>query len=107
MRVPSGQAGRWLWRLVAAALVLPATTWGQSVRGVVTDRVTSAPAYSAIVTLERVTAGQRGLEIRSVLVDDRGNFALSAPSAGTFAILVRRIGSRPFRSDTMTLGAGE
>src|SRR5262245_20170233 len=106
MRMPSATSAL-LRGLLAFAVALPTATWGQSVRGVVTDRVTTAPAFSAIVTLERVTAGQRGLEIRSVLVDERGNFALSAPSGGTFAILVRRIGSRPFRSDTMTLGPGE
>jgi carboxypeptidase family protein len=107
MRVPGGQVDRLLRRVVAGAVVLPATAWGQSIRGVVTDRVSSAPAYSAIVTLERVRAGEPGVEIRSVLVDERGAFALSAPSGGTFAVLVRRIGSRPFRSDTMTLGTGE
>jgi hypothetical protein len=105
--MPSGQLARLIRRLVAGASLLPAIAWGQSVRGTVTDRSSSAPAHSAIVTLERVRPGEKGLEVRSVLVDERGAFAIGAPSAGTFAILVRRIGSRPFRSDTMTLGVGE
>ena len=107
MRMPSGQRERWLRRLVAGSYLLPALTWGQAVRGVVTDRSSDAPAHSAIVTLERIRPGEKGLEVRSVLVNERGGFAIVAPSAGTFAILVRRIGSRPFRSDTMTLEAGE
>ena len=106
MRMPSGQLERLLRRLGAGAALLPGIAWGQTVRGVVTDR-SSAPAHSAIVTLERIRPGERSLEVRSVLVNERGAFAIVAPSVGTFAILVRRIGSRPFRSDTMTLGAGE
>lgn len=107
MRMPSGQLQRLLRRQLAGICLLPALAWGQSVRGVVTDRSSSAPAHSAIVTLERVRPGEKGLEVRSVLVDERGAFAIVAPSAGTFAILVRRIGSRPFRSDTITLVVGE
>ena len=107
MRLPSGQSERRVRRLIAGVLLLPTAAWGQSIRGVVTDRTTGVPAHSAIVTLERVQPGAKGLEVRSVLVDERGTFVLGAPTAGTFAILVRRIGSRPFRSDTMTLAAGE
>ena len=106
MRLPRGQSRRLARRLIVGALIVPSAAWGQSVRGVVTDR-TGAPAHSAIVTLERVQPGTKGLEVRSVLVDERGAFALGAPTAGTFAIIVRRIGSRPFRSDTITLGTGE
>lgn len=107
MRMPSGQLERLLRLMVAGASLLPATAPGQSVRGVVTDRSSSAPAHSAIVTLEHIRPGEKGLEVRSVLLNERGAFAIGAPSAGTFAILVRRIGSRPFRSDPMTLGAGD
>ena len=107
MRMPSGQLERLLRLQAGAAFLLPVLAWGQSVRGVVTDRSSSAPAHSAIVTLERVRPGEKGLEVRSVLVDERGAFVIVAPSAGTFAILVRRIGSRPFRSDTIAIAAGE
>lgn len=95
-------------RLIVATIFVPATASGQSVRGVVTERATSAPAVGAIVTLERVTRiGEPGLEVHSVLVDERGTFSLRAIQGTTLAIVVRRIGSRPFRSDTMTLAAGE
>jgi len=95
-------------RLIAGAVLLPAVATGQTVRGSVTHRGSSAPALGAIVTLERVSrVGEPGLEVHSVLVDERGTFSLRATPGTTLAIVVRRIGLRPFRSDTMTLAPGE
>ena len=95
-------------RLIVGVVFLPAVAMGQSVRGLVTERATSAPALGAIVTLERVNVnGQSRREVRSVLVDERGAFDVGATSGGLYTIFVRRIATRPFRSDTMRLAVGE
>jgi hypothetical protein len=73
----------------------------------VVERETQSPAFGSIVTLERLSRDGARLEVRSVLTDERGQFSIRAATGGTYAIVVRRIGARPFRSDTITLLAGD
>lgn len=102
------QSNRHFWRLLVAMAFVPSFAMGQSVRGKVTERATSAPALGAIVTLERVNVdGQSRREVRSVLVDEQGAFEVGATSGGLYTIFVRRIATRPFRSDTMRLAGGD
>ena len=80
----------------------------QIIRGSVSDPA-SAPAVGAVVTLVRPAVDDTvaGTDVRSVLVDGTGAFRVSAPQPGRYRIIVRRIGWRPFRSDVLTLAAGE
>ena len=90
---------------VAAA---PRIAVGQTVRGTVYDEVRTNPAVGAIVTLERVrTPFSSPEQVRSVLTDESGSYSIRATEVGTYRVLVRRIGSKPYRSDAFRVGESE
>ena len=87
---------------------LPGRATAQTVRGTVYDQASPNPAVGAIVTLERVRSTLGSPEhIRSVLTDESGSYSLKAPGVGTYRVLVRRIGSKPYRSDGFEVGQSE
>lgn len=89
-------------------LFLPRSATAQTVRGTVYDQARPSPAVGAIVTLERVRSPLASPEqIRSVLTDESGSYAIRATENGTYRVLVRRIGSKPYRSDAFQVGASE
>ena len=61
----------------------------------------------ALVTLERITSADATDTVSTVLSDVRGEYAVLAPAAGRFRLLVKRIGVRPFVSDIFAIAAGE
>jgi hypothetical protein len=73
--------------LVVSALgFVPSPAQGQSVRGMVAEQLTLAPAHGAVVVLLRVTEGD-GLEsVGMTTTDEAGVFALPVPGTGTFRI---------------------
>ena len=79
----------------------------QVIRGNVTER-TGAPAVGAVVTLSRAAVNDTlaGTDVRTVLASGRGAYSITAPSPGRYRIIVRRIGSRPYRSDVLEIAAG-
>jgi hypothetical protein len=100
---------RWTHARVALALALPLFTavgHAQTIRGAVTDRMTALPVAGAVVTLEHGDSAARG-EARSVLTTASGTYVIRAPAPGRYRIIVRRIGSQPFRSDEWILATGE
>jgi 5-hydroxyisourate hydrolase-like protein (transthyretin family) len=103
------QSARLVALLLAIVLTMaPRTAVGQAFRGRVTDVVTGAPAVGALVSLWRAdSVDSTTRELRSVLTDGTGAYALVAPDAGPWFVMVRRIGSQPFRSPAITLGASE
>jgi hypothetical protein len=88
--------------------VIPRSGTAQTVRGTVYDQARPSPAIGAIVTLERVRFPLAAPEqIRSVLTDESGAYSIRAADAGTYRVLVRRIGSKPYRSDLFDVGVSE
>jgi hypothetical protein len=97
----------WLLGALSAMLGAEASP-AQTVRGTVYDQARPSPAIGAIVTLERVRSPLASAEqVRSVLTDETGTYAIRAAEPGAHRIVVRRIGSKPFRSDVFMIGAGE
>ena len=96
------------WSLVLLVALCPSVTEAQTVRGRVFDQVMPQPAAGAIVSLERVPSPLSKPEpVRSILADEVGAYAFTATTAGNYRILVRRIGSPPFRSDVFAMALGE
>ncbi len=79
------------------------------VRGAVTDRATGAAVAGALVTLERESPASAAdtAGLRNVLTSETGDFTVSAPGAGRFRLLIKRIGSRRYTSDAFPLAPGE
>ena len=78
----------------------------QTVRGTVIERATGLPA-AGVVTLERLSADSQVLDSRSVLTRSDGSFSVIASVPGRARLHVRRIGAIPFRSEILSLAAGE
>jgi hypothetical protein len=108
----------WQWRgclksagvvtTILGSTLLPGSATAQTVRGTVYDETRSTPAIGAIVTLERVRSALAAPEqIRSVLTDESGAYSINATEVGNYRVLVRRIGSKPYRSDVFQIGASE
>jgi hypothetical protein len=93
---------------VMAALIISRTAGAQIFRGTVSDR-TGAHASGAVVTLSRAADNDTiaGTDIRTVLADGRGAYTVGAPSPGRYRLIVRRIGSRPWRSDVLVIAASQ
>jgi hypothetical protein len=80
----------------------------QIVRGVVTERDRAIPISGAVVALEK--AGEvsgRTQSLRSVLTNERGEYAIRAPASGLYRLTAKRIGVKRFVSDTFALADGE
>jgi hypothetical protein len=94
--------------LIAVVVVAPRSLAAQVIRGTVTD-VAGAPAAGAVVTLVRPAAHDTlpGTDLRSVLADVTGAYSIATPGPGSYRIIVRRIGSRPYRSEVLVMAAGE
>ena len=84
---------------VAVARPAPA----QTVQGQLTDGVTRSPLPSAFLTL----VDESGAERARAITNSAGEFAITAPAAGTYRLRSKRIGFRPYMSAPLTLGAGE
>lgn len=86
--------------LVTSAGNVPA----QVVRGTVSAEGTRAPLRGAVVTLLNGALARTDLR---VLTDERGAFAMRAPSAGQWAVEVRAIGFAARRTVARRVQAGE
>lgn len=98
----------WTWfsarscRLAAAlTAALPLAVRAQTVRGVVLD-AGERPIPGVVVLLLDSTSSVTA----RALSDQRGEFRLAAPRAGTYRVRTLRIGFRPVVSPPMTLAAG-
>jgi hypothetical protein len=81
----------------------------QVVRGTVSDRSSGAPLAGVLVTLDRadgVTSESSGT-VASGLTNQRGEYAVRAPGAGTYRLSAKRIGVQRYASESFSLGAGE
>ena len=104
---------RWRCRLhstgvitILGLLAIPGSVPAQTVRGTVYDQARPTPAIGAIVTLERVRS-PLAEHVRSVLTHESGSYSIRAADSGTYRVLVRRIGSKPYRSDAFDVGVSE
>ncbi len=75
----------------------------QIARGTVTESVSGAAIPGVLVSL----VDEGGRAVSTVFTDDQGNYDISAPSAGRYAIEAKRIGVRQKRGAAFTLAAGE
>jgi hypothetical protein len=81
----------------------------QLVRGVVTDTTSGERLAGVVVALER-SPGEAALPhtvVSSVLSNERGEYALSAPAAGRYRVAAKRIGVKRSASADFDLAAGE
>lgn len=90
--------GRTVWRL-AVPLLFPALAGAQSVRGVVVDQG-DIPVPGVVVQLLDSTSHSAA----RALSNDRGEFRLAAPAAGTYRVTTLRIGYSPLTTPAFTLG---
>jgi hypothetical protein len=92
--------------LGAALFIAPVSApvaHAQVVRGRLLDDRTERPVELANVFLIDAAGESRA----AATTDSAGNFVLSAPAPGRYALFARRIGYRPDRSDPMELAAGQ
>jgi hypothetical protein len=99
------RSARYLRLSFVAVSILSGAARAQVVRGTVTQPG-GAPASGAVVTLSRAADNDTiaGTDVRTVLASASGAYSVSPPSPGRYRIIVRRIGSRPYRSDVLDLG---
>lgn len=97
-------------RLAAAALALiaiAAPLQAQVVRGVVTERVSGQRLAGVLVSVASVPDSLVPGGIRHALTDAQGEFALSLPRAGSYALSAKRIGVERFSAPVFQLRTGE
>lgn len=94
---------RGLLFLAVAAVLCPAALNSQAVRGTVIDRGTNASLPGVVVLL----VDSAGAAVARGLTNERGEYRLSAPSAGTYRVRTLRIGFRPVTSEAILLPAGD
>lgn len=87
----------------AIACITAAGARAQMVRGLLSDSVSRTPIRGAFVTL----VDSQGTERVRTITNQAGEFALSAPTPGTYRIRSKRIGFAPYVSQPLTVGAGE
>ena len=101
-----GGAARGFHRLAAVAFVAlslcPGLAHAQTVRGVVSERVTYAPIDGATITLVDMQADT----LDQTLTDERGFFSLDAREAGEYFLIASALGYRSVRSDAVSLEDG-
>ncbi len=88
--------------LLAAALLVPAASHAQAVRGRVVEAGTGTPVASAMVLL--LDAG--GARRSAVLADAAGRFSLRAPAPGVYRLRVERVGYPGTTTAPLELAAG-
>lgn len=95
------------FRVVACVLAvlagsLPAWQGGvaQTVRGTVTDPVSTRPVGNALVVL----VNEAGERVASVLTDDGGTFAIDTPGSGSYMLGVAQIGYQHAISPQLPVG---
>jgi hypothetical protein len=89
---------------VLIALSLPLSRGASQVaRGTVTERGSGVAIPGVLVSL----VDEGGRTTSTVFTDEKGNYDISAPSAGRYAIEAKRIGVRQKRGATFSLAAGE
>ena len=86
---------------IAISTLAPALAGAQVVRGVVTDS-TNRPISGVVVMLVDATSQSRA----RALSDERGEFRIAAPAAGTYSLRTLRIGFRPTTTPAIELRAG-
>lgn len=89
-----------VWTLAAAA-----SAGAQVVRGTITERVSATRIAGVLVTLE---SAARDDAVRVVVLsNERGEFAIRAPSPGRYVVSAKRIGVQRHTSAPFDLAAGE
>src|SRR6185369_15786226 len=91
---------RW-WTAIALAGLAPGLGGGQVVRGIVTDS-TNRPISGVVVMLIDGASQSRA----RALSDERGEFRIAAPGAGTYSLRTLRIGFRPTTTTPIELRVG-
>ncbi|MEO8620987.1 MAG: carboxypeptidase regulatory-like domain-containing protein [bacterium] len=93
------------FRLAATALLglCPAMLLAQSIRGTVVAQGDSAAIPGAVVLL----VNRADSVVARALTNDRGEYRVVAPAAGTYRLRTLRIGFRPVLSDAVELSAGQ
>jgi hypothetical protein len=89
--------------LLVATSLAPAIAAAQVVRGAVVDSATGRPVGDFTAML----IDERGTGVTATLAQPGGRFTLHAPAAGTYRIIVLRIGFRRTQSPPFQLGIGE
>ena len=87
----------------ALSLLLALPAAAQTVRGLLTDSLTSSPIPGAFVTM----IDEHGSELARTITNGSGEFVLTATTPGTYRLRSKRIGFRPYVSAPLTLRAGE
>ena len=102
------------WSSFAVLLLLSAgAARGQVVRGVVTGQGSAAPLAGVLVALEPDVDGagapreEGTAATASGLTNQRGEYAIRAPSAGRYRLSAKRIGVQRFLSEPFFLAEGE
>jgi hypothetical protein len=93
---------RWKAAVVALAVIAPPLR-AQIVRGVVTERVSGARVPGVVVSLATVGDSL----IRHALTNTRGEYAVTLPRAGTYALSAKRIGVARYEAPVFEIRAGE
>src|SRR5262245_47324203 len=88
---------------LALIVVVGRDVRAQTVRGKLTDSISTAPLTGAFLTL----VDAQGAERARAITNNAGEFTLTAPTPGTYRIRSKRVGFRPYVSAPLTLGAGE
>ena len=93
-----------LGALILLALASPVSrAEGQVARGSVTERGSRAAIPGVLVSL----VDAQGRVVSTVFTDEQGQYDISAPAAGRYAIEAKRIGVRQRRGESFDLATGE
>jgi hypothetical protein len=101
------RASRYTLGTAATAVLIGVVPWlrldAQLVRGLITERTTNTPIDGVVVSV----VDTRDSTVTQVLSDDRGNYEVRLPVAGTYSLDVKRIGVKRLRLAPFTVGVGE
>jgi len=96
------------WTAAVVALTMSAlNVQAQVVRGVITERVSGQPLRGVVVSLASVPDSMRPGGLRYALTNIRGEFALTLPHSGAWALSAKRIGVARYSAPPFQLQAGE